>query len=358
MTERLSCHVLVIGAGPAGSTAARVAAQGGAQVLLVERKAQVGVPEQCAGYVAQAIRWHVDLPAHCVAQAVGRLRTFLPDGTAQESEMPGYLLNRAALDQWLALEAVRAGACLFLQTTALRLEKGEVVLLREGREVAVEARVIVGADGPRSSVASWLGLAPSFPEGRMARAVQYEVALPRRLEEAEVFFRPAFRGGYGWLFPAGERARVGAAFESDVEEGMAGLRQLLAELEGEGRIGDSILSCAAGLVPVGGPGPARRGSVLLVGDAAGHTHPITGAGIINAIIAGEMAGRAAARAALAEDQAALDEYVEEFQDVLGPALERARQKRAHLEQAWDWPPGDLSQAIRESWIAFDEYYSR
>ena len=352
MVETLSCDVLVVGAGPAGSTAARVAAREGAEVLLVERKAQIGVPEQCAGYVAQAIRWHVDLPAECVAQAVGRMRTWLPDGTSHDVEMPGYMLNRSALDRHLAIQAVQAGARLLLHVPAVRLEGGTVILQMEGQEVAVRARVIIGADGPQSLVARHLGLGPA----PLARAVQYEVVLKRRVEAAEVFFGSAFRGGYAWLFPAGTTARVGAAFEVDEEAGMSGLRRLLGELQVDGRVRESAVSHAAGFVPVGGPGPVRRGNVLLVGDAGGHTHPLTGAGVVNAIIAGEMAGRAAAQTALSGDYEALDAYEEEFDHVLRPALERARDKRARLGKAWGSGPAELSKAVRESWIAFEEYY--
>ncbi len=387
--ERIVCDILVIGAGPAGSTAARVAAQAGARVLLVERKARVGVPEQCAGYVAQAIRWHVDLPPWCVAQAVGRLRTHLPDGSAHEVEMPGYLLDRAALDRHLALQAVRAGARLLTRTYArstrglkdgrkagvgeahepplqarsmfrpgfqepgqLQRQEPELVLQREGTETAVDAGVIIGADGPHSTVARLVGLVP----GPMARAVQYEMVLPHELDTAEVFFRPAFRGGYAWLFPAGRTARIGAAFDAGCEDGIAALRRLKDELVEEGKILDSAISYAGGPVPVGGPRSVRHGNVLLVGDAAGHTHPLTGAGIVNAIIAGEMAGRAAARAVLDGDETALEEYGEEFQTVLAPALERAKEKRTRLEEAWILPPAGLSSAIRGNWIAFDEYY--
>lgn len=227
-----------------------------------------------------------------------------------------------------------------------------LVRSQEGREIAVDARVVIGADGPRSAVARWLGI----PPGPVARGVQYEVALGRGLEAAEVFFRPAFRGGYAWLFPAGKVARLGAAFDEDCEEGEPALRQLMGELEEEGRVLDSVLSYTSGPVPVGGPGTARRGNVLLVGDAAGHTHPVTGAGILNAIIAGEMAGRAAARAVLDRDEAVLGEYEEELRLVLDPALERAKEKRRQLNETWDLSPAGLSSAIKRSWIAFEEYY--
>lgn len=392
--ERLSCDVLVIGAGPAGSTAARVASQEGARVLLVERKAQVGTPVQCAGYVAKAIRWHVDLPPECVVQAVERLRTHLPDGSVHEAEMPGYLLDRGALDRFLAMQAIKSGAQLLAHTTAQRVvgnpvkEKAasvavvarhasplriglaagariaappqegaqgtEVVVLRAGQEVLVDARVIIGAAGPRSTVARWMGKAP-LP---VASAVQYEAPLRRRTDTAEVYFRPDFRGGYGWFFPAGDVARVGAAFDGEYSEGIKGLCRLMGELRYQGCISDSIISHTAGPVPVGGPGVVRWGNVLLVGDAAGLTHPVTGAGIVNAIISGEIAGRAAARGALDSNLSALDEYEDELRTVLTPALERASEKRSLLELAWDLPPAELAEAIRGSWIAFDEYYRR
>ncbi|MDP2937285.1 MAG: NAD(P)/FAD-dependent oxidoreductase [Dehalococcoidia bacterium] len=426
--ERLSCDVLVIGAGPAGSTAARVASQEGARVLLVERKAQIGTPVQCAGYVAKAVRWYVDLPSECVSQAVERLRTHLPDGSVHEAEMPGYLLDRGAMDRFLAKQAVKSGAKLLVHTTAQQVvgnpvkekaasvavgaiheaplevrpeslfwqnsgakprsevapkdgmsgfssgllgvglaagariaappQKGaqgtEVVVLRAGQEVLVDARVIIGADGPRSTVARWMGKAP-LP---VASAVQYEAPLRRQTDTAEVYFRPEFRGGYGWFFPAGDVARVGAAFDGEYSEGIKGLGRLMGELLQKARISDSIISHTAGPVPVGGPGVVRWGNVLLVGDAAGLTHPVTGAGIVNAIISGEIAGRAAARAALDSDLSALDEYEEELRTVLTPALERASEKRSLLELAWDLPPAELSEAIRGSWIAFDEYYRR
>ena len=392
--ERLYCDVLVVGAGPAGSTAARVASQEGARVLLVERKAQIGTPVQCAGYVAKAVRWHVELPSECVSQAVERLRTHLPDGSVHEAEMPGYLLDRGAMDRFLAMQAIKSGARLLVHTTAQQVvgnpvkEKAasvavgaihesplrvglaagariaappqegsqgpEVIVLREGQEVLVDARVIIGADGPRSTVARWMGKAP-LP---VASAVQYEAPLRRQTDTAEVYFRPEFRGGYGWFFPAGDVARVGAAFDGEYSEGIKGLGRLMGELLQKARISDSIISHTAGPVPVGGPGVVRWGNVLLVGDAAGLTHPVTGAGIVNAIISGEIAGRAAARAALDSDLSALDEYEDELNLALTPALERASEKRSLLERAWGLPQAELSGAIRGSWIAFDEYYRR
>lgn len=349
---KLSCDVLVVGAGPAGSTAARVAAQEGAQVILVDRKAQIGVPEQCAGYVSQAIHWHVHLPRPTVAQRVDRLVAFLPDGTCHQAEVSGYILNRAALDRHLALEAVKAGAQLSIRTGVVGQKEAGIVAQREGRELIIEASVVIGADGPHSLVGRWMGQAPLA----LARARQYEVALRQPLSAARVYFRPPFRGGYAWLFPRGETAWVGAASTGGEPELSDGFYCLLGELVREGVAARSALSFAAGFVPLGQVSRLVQGNLMLVGDAAGQPHPITGAGIINAIIGGEMAGRAAARAALMGHLGLLKEYAEEWQEVMGPALERAEKKRRLLEEGWGSSPQELSKIIRQSWIAFDEYY--
>lgn len=353
----MACDVLVVGAGPAGSVAARAAAAAGAGVILLERRPEVGVPVRCAGYVAKTIRWHVDLLDECIVQSVDGIRTRLPDGSVQETEVPGYILNRAELDKHLARGAVEAGARLFLNTTAVDREDDSVLALQDGRNLRVRARIIIGADGPRSTVARWM-VFPKSKRPRFARALQYEVELTQRLSTAEIFFRPEFRGGYAWLFPAGRVARLGAAFVSGGREAVAGLGTLLRELEAKDRVRGAVLSVTAGLVPVGGPAMLRRGSLALAGDAAGHTHPITGAGILNAIIAGEMAGKAAARAAATGCPDCLKEYEEECLLVLGPALDRARERRCQLEDDWSPSPAELAQTIRRSWITFDEYYRR
>jgi flavin-dependent dehydrogenase len=191
--------------------------------------------------------------------------------------------------------------------------------------------------------------------GRQAMAFQYIVPLAGRVEAAEVYFDPAFRGGYGWLFPSRETARLGVAVTPGAD-GPACLRLLWERLQRRGIILDSPLRYTVGSVPVGGPQTLIAGNMLLVGDAAGHTHPVTGAGILNAIIAGELAGRAAARAALEDDMRPLVEYEEEVRLVLGPALERAARRRAYLEARWNGSRGELSAAIRRSWVAFPEYY--
>jgi len=81
----VTCDILVIGAGPAGSTAAKFAAKAGARVILLEKRKQVGVPVQCAEYVPWQITQEVKLPADVIAQRIDSMQTYMPDGEVVET---------------------------------------------------------------------------------------------------------------------------------------------------------------------------------------------------------------------------------------------------------------------------------
>ncbi|MFQ6102142.1 MAG: geranylgeranyl reductase family protein [Anaerolineae bacterium] len=351
MTERVD--VLVVGAGPGGSTAARVAAEAGLRVLLVEKRPIVGLPVQCAEYVPAQIVSYAPLPAHCTRARIRTLCTYLPDGETVETPAAGYILDRAAFDKSLAVGAHRAGAEVWVGARAVgRTERG-VLVRRGGRTTEIECRVIVGADGPRSTVGSWVGQV----NAELLDALQVEAVLPTPRDFTAVYFDPVYRGGYGWLFPKGETANVGVG----VNRALGGdprqaLERLLARLEI--RPG-AVVGRSGGPVPAGGTvARLRVGNVLLVGDAAGHTHPVTGAGIFAAVVGGTLAGAAAAQAVKSGDLTALDEYEREWASFMGGPLRHALTKRRALDSRWSDDPAKLSAAVRETWVAFKGYGRR
>ena len=348
MAEKVD--VLIVGAGPGGSAAARTVASQGLRVLVVEKRPVVGLPVQCAEYVPAQILVHVPLPERCIAQRIRTLRTYLPDGEVVETSGAGYVLDRALFDRALAVAACQAGARVWTATRAVeRTEQG--VLVRGGGRVSeIECRVVIGADGPRSTVGRWIGQV----NAEFIDALQVAVALPAPRESTHVYFDPVYRGGYGWLFPKGETANVGVGVSrsmgGDPKEALAHLLARLGIARGE------IVGCTGGPVPSGGPvANIRVGEVLLVGDAAGHTHPVTGAGIFAAVVGGELAGAAAVRAVETGDLAAMDEYKREWGAFMGGSLRHALARRRDLDRRWSEDPAILSDAVRESWIAFREY---
>ncbi len=351
MDERVD--VLIVGAGPAGSSVARVAAEGGLRVLLVEQRTTIGLPVQCAEYVPAQIVDHVALPESCIAQRIRTLQTWMPDGEIVERPAPGYVLHRALFDQSLAVAARRAGAEVWSGTRAVERTADGALLRRGGQTTAVSCRVLVGADGPHSTVGRWLGQVNRV----LLDGLQVEAVLPEPLPCTQVYFDPLYRGGYGWLFPKGETANVGVGVSRVLGSDP---RQTLEHLLDRLQIGrGAIVGRTAGAIPAGGVVERLRvDGALLVGDAAGQTHPVTGAGIFPALVAGTLAGQAVVRALHANDLRLLDDYTTEWQSFMAGPLRHALSKRRALDQHWSDDPVALSAAVRRTWIAFKEYARR
>jgi len=351
--KNLTCDVLVVGAGPAGSAAARAAAESGANVVVVERRSKIGVPVQCAEYIPAPLLGWVDLEKDFITQSVRGMRTILPDGDVKETVAPGFTIRRDLFDQALGRAAASAGANIFLSTRALSLDDGDVVVKgKDGFRARIKATVIIGADGPRSRVGRWIGSV----NRNLIPAVQIRVPLTSPLEYTEVYFDKDFYGGYGWLFPKGHEANVGVGRKKRTtgdEPIEKELGRFVSRLTAEGKIRKEATKTFAGWIPAEPMRKLTRDNILLVGDAGGQTHPITGAGIAQAVICGQMAGRTAASVAEKGDLSLLSEYEKEWQDFFGQTLERAHGRRTMLEKNWD----QLESVIKICWVAFREYYA-
>jgi flavin-dependent dehydrogenase len=228
----------------------------------------------------------------------------------------------------------------------------EVIMVRDGEEERTTATVLIGADGPRSTVGAALGIS----NRKMVVANQVTVPLHVASSDTEVYLDPAFAGGYAWLFPKGDMANLGVGV--DVALGASPMRALALFLSMLGdRVGEPVRS-TGGLIPVGGPLPMRLDKALLAGDAAGHTHPITGGGIHQALVAGKLAGEAAG-AYVDGDVEALDRYEPAFMDLFGRHLGRAVERRREIIARWSSCMGDPENFVplaRRTWIGFKEYF--
>lgn len=344
--------VLVVGLGPAGARAAWAAARGGCRVLAVDRKHAAGQPVQCAEFVPAMIGIAVEGLAGCVCQPIAAMDTFVEGAPPDRMDpFPGQMLDRGAFDARLVEAASRAGAeCRFAATVRAIAADGAVTL-SDGSRIA--PRVIVGADGPRSAV----GRAIGHVNRQLVETRQVTVPLRAAHAATDIFLSADIPGGYGWLFPKGEIANVGAGV-SPARKGE--LKRIVDALHGrlvaEGRVGADVISRTGGAIPVGGPleprGRLGAVAVLLAGDAAGLANPVTGAGIASAVHSGTLAGEAAALAAHGHPEA-LDDYADELDALFGPALARALHRREELLREGPAPtPG----ALRRGWIAYPEYW--
>jgi digeranylgeranylglycerophospholipid reductase len=352
MTE--AYDIVIVGAGPAGSSAAQAAAQRGAKVLLIDRRQRIGVPVQCAEFVHQWVARYASFSSTSVLQTIERMVTHLPDQTSYEMRSPGYMLDRSLFDKELATSAILSGAQISIGTPVLELSTEGVVVELGTKKKLIKSKVIIAADGVHSSVAHWVGL----PSEKTIVALQYEVVIPKPQNHVDIFFHRDYDGGYAWFFPKGRTANVGVGvIPSKTSFLPALLSNLLDTLRKFKRLSTiEILSKTGGSIPCNPRERAVFGNVLLVGDAAGHAHPITGAGILNAVTGGNIAGRMAAEAIDIGDFKHLENYEVEWRDAFGNSLVYAAWKRNLLEENWNKPNLPFEDLIRNTWVGFKEYY--
>ncbi len=346
--------ILVIGAGPAGASAAAEAARRKMRVLMVEQREVVGVPVQCAEYIPALLVGELNIKKNYIVQSVRGMQTFLSNRKIKESLTPGFIINRCVFDRMLADDACRNGADLLLATRAVSKSGNKVTIRpKNGPTVGIEARVIIGSDGPRSTVGKWIG---SVNKNLMP-AVQVSVPLVRNLVFTQVYFSPEFYGGYAWLFPKGPKANLGLGMRKTGRTppplGRL-LDRLMQQLARDGKIEKKAADRISGWIPYKAVENMVSGNVILSGDAAGHTHPITGAGIFPAVTGGRMAGKWATRAVEANNPGVLRGYEEEYSDFFGESMKRADARRLLLENRWE----QLDEILKYCWVAFKEYYAR
>lgn len=308
-----SYDIIVVGAGPAGSTMARFAAQGGASVLILEKDRNVGVPVRCAeGATESGLLSVLDkVEPRWVENSVRDVMFHAPSGDEVELNFrqTGFILNRKVFDYDLAQMAVKAGAELLTKAYATN------VLMQDGKAVGVEfnhlgkkqsvsAKIIVGADGVESRVGRWAGLKTHTKLKDMETCFQY-TARNINLSDKHLhlyFSTEIAPQGYLWVFPKGDGlANVGLGI-SGMEAKKKAPLQFLNEFMQKFFPHASLLDSVAGGVPCDKTlDHITADGLMLVGDAARQVNPITGGGIVTALIAGKIAGEVAAAAVKKED---------------------------------------------------------
>ncbi len=330
-------EVAVVGAGPAGSSAAETAARLGAKVVLIERKREMGTPVQCGGFLPEVSELEAILPRAVIPEAAAEIpekyvlartrvqRIFSPSGDAKEFSVRGRVVDRRSFDRHLAWRAARAGAEVLVDTRADL--SGGSLRLSGGRSGTVEAQAIIGADGPSSATARGANLARRQEAGV---CIEYEMAAVNiDPGAAEMYFgTKAAPGGYAWIIPLGEDvANVGVGTRPAYLHGRR-IHDILDSFIADHRIakdklrGGKVTAVMRGVVPAGGMPPAiQRGNVLLAGDAAGMVMATSGGGIPLAMVGGALAGEVAARAVSGDGS--LTDYTLRIAEAMGRELKNS-----------------------------------
>ena len=320
--EEIIYDVIVVGAGPGGSWAAKIAAGMGLKVLLVEQQRRIGYSFNCAEGVGKN---HIEeilgsLDEKHISKKLKGLEVFFPDGTNVSADGEAYILDRPLFERHLATRATDAGADILMRAKAKGFarenEKAKLEILHSGKKFSLFANVVIAADGPNSNIGRLAGINVEIDDADWIHCEQYLLYSLRLkdLDRAEIYIGNKYTpdGGYIWIFPKGDGlANVGIGMFEPNENVVAGY---LDKFVNANFSKYEIMGISAGKIP-GAPIKAHSAdNILLVGDAARKVNPLTGGGIRYAMLSGDFAARTAYKAIKNGDTSA--EGLKEYEKIL------------------------------------------
>ncbi len=353
--DTIVCDFLVVGAGPIGCTAARFAAKNGVEdILVIEKRQEVGSPVRCAEGVSLAwldeleviderdkfIKWRVD--GAKIYSPDGEYMTIGKDIAGDEV---GAVLERDIFDKEMAILAGKEGVDFMLKTAAIDVIKEDgkvsgVKAKRMGKKFDIKANLVIGADGFESQIGRWAEIYDSAPSKDIMTCFQYRmVNIDFEADHTHFYLGSAAPGGYVWIFPKGKKkANVGLGIQLTRLNGKKTPKDYLDEFidSHEDLKKGQAVDMVAGGVEVQAPlDSVISDGIMLVGDAARVVDPLTGGGIANGMKQAKIAGEEAAKAIKNErtDEDFLSGYEKRWRDRLEDKIWRnylAKEKAAEL----------------------------
>ncbi len=318
MAQQLKTDVLVIGGGPAGSMAAKWAAKHGAQVLLIEKRQEIGSPVRCGEGMSKDWLREVEIkPGRWINVEVEGARIYSPSEKVFEinekhaGNEVGYVVERDEFDKQLAIDAANAGVEIRLKTAATSMlrENGRIAgatVKQFGEPLEIRADVTIGADGFESQVGRWAGISTNLAMRDMDTCLQYRMTnVDCDVRYCDFYLGKVAPGGYVWVFPKGDGlANVGIGVQVSQVKNLADARSYLDRWidAHPGYAKGKKIDMVGGGVSISAPlKQTVTDGLMLVGDAARMIDPLTGGGIANGCIAGKICGTVAAEAVTARD---------------------------------------------------------
>ncbi len=368
MSNIKEVDVLVIGAGPAGSIAAREASKNGAKTLIIDKKSEIGTPKRCAEGIMDGVLERVEITPdkRWIARHIDGARIVSPNNTSAwftsenlEKPATGIILERKVFDKHVTMDAIRNGAEVMIKTEALSMKKENDYFLVDikgfNNEITqIKARIVIGADGPEGHVGTWAGIKTKVPADEMESGIQYEMTNLKmeKNDTIEFYFGSVAPGGYAWIFPKGyDSANVGIDISS-VKANKSALEYLNDFIKNNPATKDGqIVEINAGGNPLCGVfDQIITDNFMLVGDAAGCINPITGGGIDTALESGMIAGRVAAKAIKENDCSSefLQEYADYVEEHIGKKFRKYISIRDFLYNLEDDDLNDYIEALNKA----------
>ena len=325
------CDVLVVGAGPAGCSAARVAAEAGAHTIFIDKKKEIGVPVQCAEAVGEYLIPYLpyNIPEEQLIWKIDGMLFWAEGITIERSGgiWSGYAINREKFDTWLAANAAKSGAQLQLETELIDLEFGEkyhvtkAIVKTEEVVREIKPKVVIAADGVHSKVLNKLGF--TNLEDKCGEVLSFELTNLNLYKPTyeQLYIGEFAPGAYAYIFPLSKsRANVGVGSVSRSEK----LEKCYEEFL-EIPVVKKQLKPGIEVIEKSGWAPYdyvtdkwNYGTVLLAGDAANQNFKPFVEGVLPGIICGDVAGKAASDYIFGTDS--LSNYQKRVKDKLGDSF--------------------------------------
>ncbi len=278
--------ICIVGGSIAGNYLSYLLSKTNLTILVIEEHDQVGLPLQCAGIVSQKLNRLIDLPPELILNRVNTAKIVSPSGIYIKlagNEKP-YIINRIGLDR-LFYEKIKHNNNIqysfgekFRNFQIIKHRK-EQLLLIETNKRKIKTNILIGCDGPLSSVGRILGV-----KNNNLFATQIRIEGQFDENEAVMFFDPRWRELFGWIVPEGNNIyRIGIASSKSIIKNFHIFLNRLKVNE------DRKIDQQGGLIPYGLMNKLAFNNVLLIGDSACHVKATTGGGIIMLLTAAKYA---------------------------------------------------------------------
>jgi len=279
--------ICIVGGSIAGNYLSYLLSKTDLRIAIIEEHEEIGLPFQCAGIISKKLDRLIELPKDIVLNRVEIARLVAPSGKSirlSGDEQP-YIVDRIALDK-LFYEKVKDNKNItyflgekYKSFNYFQIDHQKQVLIQTSKR-QLQAKLLIGCDGPLSTIASSMGI-----KNRVIYGAQIRVKGNFNQNEALMYFDPRWKELFGWIVPEGENInRIGLASSKNA---IKNLKIFLNKLNVKY---DNKINQQGGIIPIGTMNKSAFDNVLLLGDSACQVKATTGGGIIMLLTCAKYAG--------------------------------------------------------------------
>ncbi|MFC1527932.1 NAD(P)/FAD-dependent oxidoreductase [Candidatus Neomarinimicrobiota bacterium] len=292
MWNKKQYDIVIVGAGPAGSTFARIAAINGLSVLLLERKNRIGVPVRCGeGIIDSALRLFYEPRSSWISTTIDKFCFITPNGSSTTVKMKekGYVLDREVFDYDLAKFAADEGVIVVTNANVngLLFDNNKVAGVKglcNSEPFEIRSKLVIGADGVESRIGRFAGINTRLGLGNIDSGFQKTISGIDVDKDVCSFYisNELAPGGYIWIFPKGDdSANIGIGVSGKAHINGKSAKTRLNEFLDSKYPNHKVESISIGGIPFSQPIKQMvTDCVMLIGDAARTVNPLSGGGII------------------------------------------------------------------------------